>query len=84
MNKKKLNEMAVAQSFTDFMKINKSLQDRNRPTYEMYLERGKNFLSDKRGRDFANWIEDLTLQNIESDYEIVALMMAIQLNLMYL
>lgn len=84
MNKKKLNEKAVAQSFTDFMKINKSLQDRNRPTYEMYLERGKWFLSDKRGRDFADRIEDLTFHNIETDYEIVALMMAIQLNLMYL
>ena len=39
-------------------------------------------LSNKRGRDFADIVEDLTLQEIKSDNEIVAFFMAVFLSYM--
>ena len=84
MAKRMLNEEVVAHDFLGFIIINRELKERNRSWYEKWLNDGKYLLSDKRGRDFADRIEDISSREIKSDYEIVCFAMAVFLSYMFI
>ena len=79
---KRMLEEVVAYDFLNFLNAVEDMKNSNIERYGMFLERGKWFLSNKRGRDFADIVEDLTLQEIKSDNEIVAFFMAVFLSYM--